>query len=472
MERFTQKPILLGLATLCILLSGCNQDEIDSLTTERDNLQTQVNTLTSEKQAAETKASNAEGQVSTIQNQLTQTQNELKELKETSSADKAKIETLEGKNSDLQQQLNTVQVGLDKANAGSVDDLINQITNLQSQVKKLEGEVQTLKLANYSFKDNATVVLNAGADNLPDELQASGDAERGFSFNSTHVYVADKGANKIWYWSLDGSSTVSSLKDSEGIIAGGTFKLSDVVATENGIIASNLSINSKFKVYRWKDNDSDPDLLIEYDGKQGRFGDTFTFEGEPNGDGKLYAANKDSNNVLSWDFKSGEVVNKDNPNEIILTGLTGPKNYPHVEHIHGDKEYLLVNNTAITPTLYSHDGTQQLASINSEVVISRAVSGKIFDFNSKTYLALVTVGSEGSTVRDASILVYDVSGDDLVEAFKNLSSDKLVYQKAFGQNVNGNQAGDVDVYVDPNGEFVHLLGGATNNGFIVVKVTK
>lgn len=448
MKRFTQKPVLLSLATLCILFSGCNQDEINSLTTERDALQTQVTSLNSE---------------------LSKVKSDLVALQGVSSADKTKITTLESEKSDLENKLNAAQVALDKANTDS-DELKKQLTALQSQVEKLQGEVQALKLANYSFKDNAQVVLDAGADNLPNELQDKGDAERGFSFNSTHVYVADKGANKIWYWSLDGSSK-GALKDSEGIISGGTFKLADVVATENGIIASNLSINSKFKVYRWEDNDSEPELIIEYDGKKGRYGDTFTFEGEANGDGKLYAANKDSNNVLIWDFESGGVVNKDNPKEIILTELK-KGNYPHVERIHGDTEYLLVNNTSITPTLYSHDGTQQLASISSEVVISRAVSGKIFDFNTKTYLALATVGSEGSTTRNASILVYDVSGDDLVEAFKSINSDKLVYEISFGQNVNNNQAGDVDVYVDPNGEFVHLLGGAANNGFVVVKVTK
>lgn len=450
MKRFTQKPVLLSLATLCILFSGCNQDEINSLTTERDALQTQVTSLNSE---------------------LSKVKSDLVALQGVSSADKTKITTLESEKSDLEKKLNAAQVALDKANTDS-DELKKQLTDLQSQVEKLQDEVQALKIANYSFKDNAQVVLDAGADNLPDELQDKGDAERGFSFNSTHVYVADKGANKIWYWSLDGSSK-GALKDSEGIIGGGTFKLSDVVATENGIVASNLSIRSKFKVYRWENNDSEPELIIDYEDKQARYGDTFTFEGEANGDGKLYAGNRNSprNNVLIWNFKSGKVVNKDNPDEIILEGLK-LGNYPHVEHIHGDIEYLLVNNTAITPTLYSHDGTQQLASISSEVVISRAVSGKIFDFNTKTYLAIATAGSEGGTTRNAAILVYDVSGDDLVEAFKSIDSDKLVYEKSFGQNVNGNQAGDVDVYVDPNGEFVHLLGGAANNGFVVVKVTK
>ena len=480
MKRFTQKPILLGLATLCILLSGCNQDEIDSLTTERDNLQTQVNTLTSEKQAAETKASNAEGQVSTIQNQLTQAQNELKELKATNKADKDKIATLEGKNGDLQKQLNTVQVGLDKANADSVDGLIDQITNLQSQVKNLESQVQTLKLASYSFEANATVVLDAssGSEKLPDQLKSPRN-NRGFSATSTHVYVTDNSAGTVWAWEIGGSGEAIQLKGTD--IAGGAFglKLIDVVATNNGIIASNLGWRGNgLKIYRWKNHDEDPELLIEHDAiitnEEDRFGDAITFTGEANGDGHLFIGNTSSNNVLKYNFEDGVVVNGDDPEIITFEGLT-KGSYPHVKHVthdHDENQYLLVNNAENPPNLYSTDGTKKLTNVTGGAIDKRVASGEIFHFYEKTYLALATAGPEGSVSREAAVWVYDISGDDLVTAFNSIGPDKLVYKKVFGSTLNNDQGADVDVYVDPDGEFIHLFAGAINNGFVVIKVTK
>lgn len=469
MKRFTQKPILLGLATLCILLSGCNQDEIDSLTTERDNLQTQVNTLTSEKQAAETKASNAEGQVSTIQNQLTQAQNELKELKATSTADKSRIATLE-------KGLKDAQDALDKANADSK----KQLTDLQSKVENLENQVQALKLANYSFEASATVVLDAssGSEKLPDQLKSARN-NRGFSATSTHVYVTDNSAGTVWAWEIGGSGEAIQLKGTG--IDGGAFglKLIDVVATNNGIIASNLGWRGNgLKIYRWKNHDDDPELLIEHDAiitnEEDRFGDAITFTGEANGDGHLFIGNTSSNNVLKYNFEDGVVVNGDDPEIITFEGLT-KGSYPHVKHVthdHDENQYLLVNNTNNPPNLYSTDGTKKLTNVTGGAIDKRVASGEIFHFYEKTYLALATAGPEGSVSREAAVWVYDISGDDLVTSFNSIGPDKLVYKKVFGSTLNNDQGADVDVYVDPDGEFIHLFAGAINNGFVVIKVTK
>lgn len=333
--------------------------------------------------------------------------------------------------------------------------------------------------------DTAEVLLDAGvaSSSLPSELSDAGDAERGFSINSEHVYVADKEETKIWYWNLDGSSTEASELKISDVVTGGTFVLADVVATDNGILASNLAIGGEFKIYRWANNDSDPELIIthpgEYNGSQARYGDAITFTGEPDGDGHLYAMNKNDTNVLRWDFEGGKVINHDNPEVIVFTDLLSTGSYPTVEHItHDNSEYLLVNGANIGPHLYSTDGTQQLASISTELILQRALTGKVFEFNQKTYLALAAPGTEGSLVRDAAILIYDVSGDDLIDGFNSITAAgegeaaAPVYTKGFGQNINGNQAADIDVYLKPDGESVIVMAGASNNGFLIVELFK
>ena len=68
----------------------------------------------------------------------------------------------------------------------------------------------------------------------------TGNHNRGFSFNSTHVYVADR--QKIVTYYEIGTANSGSL-DVTGI-AGGTLHLFDVVATESGILGSNLALGN------------------------------------------------------------------------------------------------------------------------------------------------------------------------------------------------------------------------------------
>ena len=50
------------------------------------------------------------------------------------------------------------------------------------------------------------------------------------------------------------------------------------------------------------------------------------------------------------------------------------------------------------------------------------------------------------------------------------AGDKLVLSDSYGQNVNGNVAGDVKVVV--SADQVLMMSGAANNGFRVLKVVK
>ena len=329
---------------------------------------------------------------------------------------------------------------------------------------------------------------SVGGSSLKPEQGTAGDNERGYSMNSTHVYMADKGDNVVYFWDVnDPNSSAQALPDTNGVVTGGVWRIADVVATENGILASNMNwAGGAFKVYRWNSNTSEPEVILEYpaldNGANIRLGDHFTFAGDPQGNGKLYAMpfpgfNSIANNtyVLVWTMENGVISDQANPEKIEFAEIGKAGNYGHVIPVSsGGTDYLLVNGANITPTLYSADGSTKLTSIPSDAIGVRTMGGEIFEFNNARYLAVTLTGSEGADIRDAGIRVYDISGDDLVAAMNDITAenagDKLVLSDSYGQNVNGNVAGDVKVVV--SADQVLMMSGAANNGFRVLKVVK
>ncbi|MEY3053092.1 MAG: hypothetical protein RLY31_2877 [Bacteroidota bacterium] len=339
--------------------------------------------------------------------------------------------------------------------------------------------------------DNATVQFagNVLSATLPNELSSMGDNERGASMNATHVYVASKSANDIFFYNVDGSSVAAGIlkkTDANGntIVNGGIFGLSDVVATENGILASNMNWNGgEFRVYRWADNDADAELFLNIpaldpaDGSSTiRFGDQINFVGDPYGNGRLILMafpgfnSVASNTRVFWWQVSGGQIQSTTPNIIQLKDLVKAGNYATADIIDiGGEDFLLVNGAEMTPSIFDLDGNR-LTNISTDAIPARTISARIFEFNNATYLATALPGSEGSNIKDAGLALYNLSGDDLIEVMNSITlenvEDRLEGTWPMGQNVNGNVAGDVSVVVGTND--VTLMAFATNNGFIVV----
>ncbi len=377
---------------------------------------------------------------------------------------------------------------------GTSLDLNSSVTITVSAGSKSESYTVSVNFLSTGFDaENPVILLNAGVLNvLPPELGDAGDNERGFSLNSSHVYVADRGEGVIHYWNNDGTSAAASQLKNGDIVSGGVWKLADVVATENGILGSNMNwAGGDFKVYRWKDHEADPELFLSYPTKDSgnniRLGDNINFVDDPQGDGYLTAMvftgfNSIPNNtfVLIWDVVNGSITDAENPRKIEFAELNNAGNYGYVEAVEdANDEYLLVNGANIVPTLYDLDGTQKLTSIGTDAIKTRTFGGKIFEFNQKRYLALVDAGPERDSQiadRPAALLIYDITGGSLVEAFNAIKADnvesKLVFISPFGNKKNVNQSSDVDVFVDPSGERVVVMAGAANNGFQVIELKK
>lgn len=340
--------------------------------------------------------------------------------------------------------------------------------------------------------DAATVQFagNVLSATLPNELSSMGDNERGASMNSTHVYVASKGSSEVFYWKNDGSSVAAStLKKTNAsgaaIVSGGIFALSDVVATENGILASNMNwAGGEFRIYRWANNEAPAELFFSMpavDPANGtspmRFGDAITFTGDPYGSGILSmlsfpGGNSEPNNtrVFWWQVTGGAIANP-TPNIIELKDIVRCGNYSTAEFITlGGEQYLFVNGAEITPSIFDLNGNR-LTNIATDAIPARTISGKIFEFNGATYMALGLPGSEGGNIKDAGLSLYNISGDNVIDVLANITLENVENYKVIdwpiGQNTNGNVAADVSVVVGTNE--VTMMAFATNNGFTIIK---
>lgn len=395
----------------------------------------------------------------------------------------------------LSPKITTIPASATVAPASNVvQDFTNPVTYKVNQGATTASYTATVKFVAYGLDFKKTTIrfdACVASSTLVPEMATTGDNERGFSMNSTSVYLADKGENQVFVYKNDGSSsTATTLKKTDAagaaLVAGGIFGVSDVVATEKGIIACNMNwAGGAFRVYRWANNTAPAELLLSFpatlDGNNLRLGDNINFAGDPYGNGKIYAmpfpgTNSIVNNnyVLVWNVVNGAVTNASNPTKIVFKDLIKAGNYGYVEPVSADgKNYLLVNGAEMVPTLYSEDGATKFTAIETDAIGVRSHGGKIFEINGGRYLAMALPGSEGSTIRNAGLVLYDITGGTLVEAMNGLTAEavrtKLVFTSSIGQQVNGNTAADVSVFVNTATKKVWMMAGATNNGFRVVE---
>ncbi|MFZ4561157.1 MAG: DUF4623 domain-containing protein [Saprospiraceae bacterium] len=406
------------------------------------------------------------------------------------------INMLEGANvKTLSPKITTIPAGATVSPGSNiVQDFTNPVTYKVTQGATTASYTASVKFVAYglNFK-GSTIRFDAAtaSSTLVPEMATTGDNERGFSMNSTHVFMADKGENQVFFYKNDGTSaSAGTLKKTDAagaaLVAGGIFGLSDVVATEKGIIACNMNwAGGAFRVYRWANTTAPAELLLSFPatfaGSNLRLGDNINFSGDPFGNGKLYVipfpgSNSIANNnyVLVWNIANGAVTNAANPTQIVFKDLIKAGNYGYVEPVSADgKNYLLVNGAEMVPTLYSEDGATKFTAIATDAIGVRTHGGKIFEINNARYLAMALPGSEGSTVRDAGLVVYDITGGTLVEAMNALTAEavrtKLVFTSSIGNKINGNTAADVSVYLNTAAKKVWMMAGAANNGFRVVE---
>lgn len=167
------------------------------------------------------------------------------------------------------------------------------------------------------------------------------DTERGIAWGHVSSGPAEANVRRVFVASRSNSQiNIRVLDDSTGAdvgtldmtgITGGTFAINDVEVDHWGhIYVCNLTTNastSAFKVYRWDDLASVPQLVLNYTGSEAvRLGDKFTVAYNPAIQGySIWAASASTgiNKVYVWNQLSGLDSLNQVPVEINLAGVSG-----------------------------------------------------------------------------------------------------------------------------------------------------
>ncbi|MCF7741085.1 MAG: T9SS type A sorting domain-containing protein [Candidatus Marinimicrobia bacterium] len=122
-----------------------------------------------------------------------------------------------------------------------------------------------------------------------EEYMTPEDLTRGMAYSpqTDHIYVATRVDNKARVVILNpkNGETIGMLDTTDTGFQGGTYRLNQVSVSDDGTIyVCNLSVpqyspNDKFKIYKYKDESSAPELIFENAMSGNRYGDSFTAVG-------------------------------------------------------------------------------------------------------------------------------------------------------------------------------------------------
>ncbi|MCX8057160.1 MAG: DUF4623 domain-containing protein [Ignavibacteria bacterium] len=328
--------------------------------------------------------------------------------------------------------------------------LIGRIKNLADTISiTVTGE----RIPTWSF--------SASGNNLPSWLSPTASTERGLAYgfvnNNHRVYVVAR--PNVLILDAQSGDVVGNLNISG--ISGGTFTLNDVEVTEDGkIIAANLTTSastSPFKVYKWDNENSIPETIIQYSGGAYRLGDKITVVGSwSDNSAIIYAGVANSNRILKWTMSNGSF--NQTPQEIILSDISNYGTNPSVAPITKGNSNFFVNATGILPKYYSPTGTI-LGTAPSGTVATQSNAIRYFEKSGRKFLVTYQYGAFNENARILEIT--------------NGIQNARIYETTptLGSNANNiGLSGDVAVrHYRGNVFIVYVL--ATNNGIGAYQIT-
>lgn len=329
---------------------------------------------------------------------------------------------------------------------------------IKARIKNLVDSISVTVLSEripvWSYSD-------AGG-NLPSWFSSTASTERGLAYgyvNGNHrVYVVSR--PNVLILDANTGDLIGNLNTSG--ITGGIFTLNDVEVTSDGkIIAANLttssSSSSPFKVYKWNDESSNPELIIEYNIGNYRLGDKITVVGSwANNTATLYAAVASSNKILKWTMSNGSFNQQ--PTIITLSDLTNYGINPSVAPVDTGQSKFFINAGSIMPREYSSLGTF-LSVAPTGIVVTQSNAIRYFEKYGKKFLVTYQYGFPNENAR-----VLDIT---------NGLSNATIYETtpSLGDNSNNiGVSGDVAVRDYKRGIFI-IYALATNNGIGAYQIT-
>lgn len=288
------------------------------------------------------------------------------------------------------------------------------------------------------------------------------DTERGLAYANNKIYVVSRNAGtKVKILNFIDGKDIGEL--SVAGITGGAFPLNDIEGSDNGmLLGCNLTTStgtSNFKVYKWDNETSNPELYIDYASSSNlRLGDKFTLQGDITKNAVLLAAAAAGTKVVRWLVIDGVLQT---PTEITLPVAMG--NFPCVAATgtNADSD-LILNSQAKNIILYSNTGVNK-GSLGNTIVDSDSNATKYFELDGKKYLAVFQSKQIASSTHGNNCRIVDITGG-FASATIVSTTDRL------GNDFNGNATGDIDVRYSNSPISLTAITLATNNGISAKKI--
>lgn len=291
--------------------------------------------------------------------------------------------------------------------------------------------------------------------NLPVWFSTTGSTERGFAYGKVNgnnrLYLVSR--PNIYIIDANTGDVIGNLS-TNGLV-GGTFIINDIEVSSDGVIfGANLTTSANtnaFKVYKWSNEQANPEEIITFSTDAVRLGDKITVVGSyANNSAIVYAAAGSSNKVYKWEMQNG--VFNQTPTVITLQGISSLGTSPAVYPKGLGNANIIVNGNSTRPAEYTQNGTL-VASVPTTVVDSRSNAMRYFESGEQKYLIVYQygLGNENAKVLDVT---NGLSGAIVKETSPTLGSNS---------NTVGT-SGDIDYRFLSNGRYIYYVL-ATNNGY-------
>jgi hypothetical protein len=288
------------------------------------------------------------------------------------------------------------------------------------------------------------------------------DTERGLAYANNKIYVVSRSSGtKVKILNCFDGTDLGELPMTG--ISGGTFSLNDIEASANGmLLGCNLTINtgsSNFKIYKWANETSDPEVYIDYSSPSNlRLGDKFTLLGDISTNAVILAAASGGSKVVRWLVINGALQT---PTEITLPAAMGNQASATATGTSNDSD-MIVNSIAKNIILYSSTGVNK-GTLGNAIIDSDSNSTKYFELDGKKYLAIFQSKQTTGSPIGNNCRVLDIT-NGFASATIVATTDRL------GDTTNGNAAGDVDVRYSTSPVSLTAITLATNNGISAKRI--
>lgn len=315
--------------------------------------------------------------------------------------------------------------------------------------------------------DPVTTVLDKSlaTQNLPAIIDNAGN-NRGACFNGQYTYVASRqNGNHIYYWDPMEPAADPKELNLTGV-AGGTFVLSDLAAAGGQVFLSNMVfVGGAFKVYRWKNNSSEPEVVLEFPAAPARLGDAITVLGDPEKEAVIIASGHGTKSFYLWNITNGKVENV-TPEVITFDDVTNV-NFGRITAVQGETGIYLASGPVFGLRLLN-DKYETLSTLTGAFLPSWPMDAHVFQYKGQRLLGYTHVKS--NPAENAMYILDLTDGNSAAEAMTNLSSSshakKLIHQVNLGSVSNGNASVSTDFVTDSLGN-VWALSFAAGNGFVL-----